>query len=1213
MKAYSTRLFVLICSASFLATHSGQARNEWLTAKTVGGTTVPMSAEALASPLPPDGNVPANLAAPASILPLASTATLDVTMSIADDPAGDNQGNTQGQAGSEEQDKWERIVQHYADAIYEMTEGAHTIRKVRIFKKGKFASSADIVWTAKGHPHVMKGVGEPGGRVNMFNTFENGILISKGKYQDKPMLDDEVGSGYTMAHEFGHYYYGLYDEYPQTGVATDIAVAPSVMANQWAGAGDKRWLNFSIKEHGGGDYQDTLFNRQHRIHGASAWETLVRSPSLDPGGGSLGRRVRYLELGSVAPTGTNLPVVNLPNSAARASLNIIWADKSLYEIVIDNSGSMSGSPMTNALTAAKLLVDRAELGQSRIGVIKFNSTATIAMPVTEVNTDTDKNNIKAAIDAISAGGNTAIGDAANLALGQVQAGASALDTGVVFLLSDGASNTGVDPLSVIPAYQTAQVPLFTFAFGGGADASVLRTMAEQTGGKFYVSPTSLADITLAFQDAFSSATSESVLAESSATVAAKKTVTTTFPVDLGISTLNLNVIIPSVGVTVQLVSPHNVTFFPTTTTTSGSETVVSFSIDNPDLGNWRLIYKSTLSSGTSTVKYTIEGTPGPGSLALTAYSVEGTAVQFPAPVLVRAKLDGARAVIGASVTATATSPTGVVSTFLLKDDGNAPDQAARDGTYSGYFYYTSIGSYTFNVKMDNHLKTAKFTSGGAAHSPGVGGFSTPVEPDSTVGRSFARSARFAVTTSGGIFTSSVKQLPIGTYATILGTEIDHAHSGHIRVALSANGVFSGKLFYGGCAYALAGKFNANGGYARTIARKGLPSLQLSLRIDALNFTNLMTGDLIEGGLTIPISASRTLYTTHLPAPEAGKHTWAILPEAGTTPSQVPPGVGYATVTVSATGMATVAGKLADGSAITCTSQVTGQHELPVYFSLYATKGSAYGTLSFLAAHDFEGDIKWFKAANPKDLLYAAGFETTAKSSGAAFVSPGRGTKAINIATGSLDLSDGGLTSPNSSTFDFTSSNAFVFSLPNSYAAKLALSLSTGLLTGEFRHPATNKVVKLYGTVLQNQNAGGGYFLGVAQGGSFEFGSFAVPGTTVIYNATGLPIAIPDSNTIGITSSQSITQSGTITGAKVSLDITHTYRGDLVVTLISPAGTSIILHNRVGGSTDNLNIADLAVAEVVGQSATGTWQLVVADQAGGDIGSLEAWSLKLTTR
>ncbi len=76
--------------------------------------------------------------------------------------------------------------------------------------------------------------------------------------------------------------------------------------------------------------------------------------------------------------------------------------------------------------------------------------------------------------------------------------------------------------------------------------------------------------------------------------------------------------------------------------------------------------------------------------------------------------------------------------------------------------------------------------------------------------------------------------------------------------------------------------------------------------------------------------------------------------------------------------------------------------------------------------------------------------------------------------------------------------------------------------------------------------------------------------------------------------------------KVDVNITHTYRGDLVVSLIAPDGTAYVLSNRAGGSADNL-IATFTV-NASSEVANGTWKLRVQDAANADIGTLNTWSL-----
>jgi len=112
------------------------------------------------------------------------------------------------------------------------------------------------------------------------------------------------------------------------------------------------------------------------------------------------------------------------------------------------------------------------------------------------------------------------------------------------------------------------------------------------------------------------------------------------------------------------------------------------------------------------------------------------------------------------------------------------------------------------------------------------------------------------------------------------------------------------------------------------------------------------------------------------------------------------------------------------------------------------------------------------------------------------------------------------------------------------------------------------------------------------------------------------LAIPDNDPAGISDSMDIIASGNISDIKVWVDITHTWVGDLRVKLAMPGRGDIILHDRSGGSQDNLiktySAENLpAIKSIVGQSAQGTWTLGVTDLAGRDLGKLNRWGLKLT--
>ncbi|MBZ9611005.1 S8 family serine peptidase [Rheinheimera maricola] len=106
------------------------------------------------------------------------------------------------------------------------------------------------------------------------------------------------------------------------------------------------------------------------------------------------------------------------------------------------------------------------------------------------------------------------------------------------------------------------------------------------------------------------------------------------------------------------------------------------------------------------------------------------------------------------------------------------------------------------------------------------------------------------------------------------------------------------------------------------------------------------------------------------------------------------------------------------------------------------------------------------------------------------------------------------------------------------------------------------------------------------------------------------IAIPDNDAAGISSVINVPQAGAVFGVNVGVDITHTWQGDLLVMLRSPTGTEHTLHNRTGGSADDL-VQSWQVSSYNGESMQGDWTLLVSDNAGIDTGALNSWQLTLT--
>jgi subtilisin-like proprotein convertase family protein len=111
------------------------------------------------------------------------------------------------------------------------------------------------------------------------------------------------------------------------------------------------------------------------------------------------------------------------------------------------------------------------------------------------------------------------------------------------------------------------------------------------------------------------------------------------------------------------------------------------------------------------------------------------------------------------------------------------------------------------------------------------------------------------------------------------------------------------------------------------------------------------------------------------------------------------------------------------------------------------------------------------------------------------------------------------------------------------------------------------------------------------------------------------LSVPDMQTVSNTIR--ITEIGRLTSIIVTVNITHTYIGDLVVRLTAPDSTAVVLHNGSGGSADNiitsypspsLPFGNLGVLS--GKAISGNWTLSVTDQYMADQGVFNSWVLRI---
>jgi subtilisin-like proprotein convertase family protein len=128
-------------------------------------------------------------------------------------------------------------------------------------------------------------------------------------------------------------------------------------------------------------------------------------------------------------------------------------------------------------------------------------------------------------------------------------------------------------------------------------------------------------------------------------------------------------------------------------------------------------------------------------------------------------------------------------------------------------------------------------------------------------------------------------------------------------------------------------------------------------------------------------------------------------------------------------------------------------------------------------------------------------------------------------------------------------------------------------------------------------------------------NFAMNSTTILDQCASPALAIGDN--ASVFNVMNVATAGVVGSVRVYANITHTWQGDLTVTLTSPAGTQVVLHNRTGSSADNIIgwyptelVPSGSLGALAGQAMQGAWRLTVADGASGDTGTFNQWCLQI---
>lgn len=104
------------------------------------------------------------------------------------------------------------------------------------------------------------------------------------------------------------------------------------------------------------------------------------------------------------------------------------------------------------------------------------------------------------------------------------------------------------------------------------------------------------------------------------------------------------------------------------------------------------------------------------------------------------------------------------------------------------------------------------------------------------------------------------------------------------------------------------------------------------------------------------------------------------------------------------------------------------------------------------------------------------------------------------------------------------------------------------------------------------------------------------------------VSIPDNNMTGVSSEIDVPVTGSVSKVTLTVDITHTYSGDVSI-FLSKGTKKVTVVEADGSETPNIK-KTFVVTGFSGTEAKGKWKLTVRDEARGDTGRLNSWKLAI---
>lgn len=321
---------------------------------------------------------------------------------------------------------------------------------------------------------------------------------------------------------------------------------------------------------------------------------------------------------------------------------------------------------------------------------------------------------------------------------------------------------------------------------------------------------------------------------------------------------------------------------------------------------------------------------------------------------------------------------------------------------------------------------------------------------------------------------TVKALPrnmVGAFGGLVGREpnVNRNLGGQFSLVVTVNGGYT--LKYTGALPSTTVPLGASATSSAT-GRLAANAPQVSTTLGGVPVT--LTLDAANGNIRGNLGAAeitgwrQVWHATALPAEDwAGYYSVALdlSRPADQSNAALPQGTGFLTFTITNAGVATLAGKTADGEAVTASSFLGGAGDFWVVALLNKKLGTLHGPMqlapdvsSAFAENRAGGALTWLRPATPTHL-YAAGFGPLPLAAAGRYLAPSaKGGPVLGLPqTGAVQMlfMDGGVgfssTKPDT-TFTYTDDNKVVMPadlLTNPAKVVTTLGTATGALAGSF--------------------------------------------------------------------------------------------------------------------------------------------------------------------